>query len=180
MGLWEKLCLVVLVAGRVVAAGLASAVGIAACLLGCVALGFWANRSVHRDNAHRDQLARDRADSICTFARSFDARQVDTWVIRAVYDALQHEIGVQGRDFPVRAGDDLTRDLRIAPEDVDLSLVPTIAQRTGRALEGIEHNPYLGHVHTVADLVMFFNLQPTPAQQAFNPKLPGGVGANRR
>src|SRR5471032_295887 len=37
----------------------------------------------------RALAAQRSGESICDFARSFDARAVDTWVIRAVYEALQ-------------------------------------------------------------------------------------------
>lgn len=99
-------------------------------------------------------------NSICHFARSFDCRAVDTWIIRAVYEELQEELVAGSPHFPVRANDYLCADLLIDPEDLDMSLAPVIAQRTGRSLEHASRNPYWGKTHTVADLVMFFNAQP--------------------
>ena len=46
------------------------------------------------------------------------------------------------------------------PDDVDLSLAPDIAQRAGRSLDDTSRNPYFAKVHTVKDLVLFFNAQP--------------------
>ena len=128
-----------------------------------------ASQTTKRDKAHRDQIASCREDSICTFARSFDYRHIDTWVIRAVFEELQEELGSEGRMFPIRAQDDLVKDLRIDPEDIDMSLAPAIAQRTGRTLQESGSNPYWGKVHSVADLVRFFNLQPKQPNNSFKP-----------
>lgn len=98
-------------------------------------------------------------ESICEFARSFDAKVVDTWVIRAVYEELQGETNVDGKDIPIRADDSLKDDLRIDAEDLDMSVVVKIAQRCGRSLEGFDKNPLIGKVQTAHDLVMFFNAQ---------------------
>ena len=106
-------------------------------------------------------VAADRTgESICDFARSFDARVVDTWIIRAVYEELQGELEDIHPRFPIRAADALLKDLLDDPDDLDMSLVPAIAQRTGRSLENGEGNPHFGQVRSVADLVMFFNAQP--------------------
>jgi hypothetical protein len=37
----------------------------------------------------RQRSASRAGEAICQFARSFDVRQTDTWVLRAVYEALQ-------------------------------------------------------------------------------------------
>ncbi|KQV50845.1 hypothetical protein ASC95_14190 [Pelomonas sp. Root1217] len=105
-------------------------------------------------------LASCRAgESICDFARSFDRRAVDPWVIRAVYEELQREIQLDS--FPVRASDVLAKDLHIDPDELDMSLAPAIAARTGRTLEIAEAHPYRGKVLTAFDLVLFFNGQPS-------------------
>ena len=102
-----------------------------------------------------ERLAKDRAsDSICTFVRQFDYRKSDTWILRAVYEELTSYVG-----FPVHADDDLTKQLNIDHEDLD-DTVHDIASRAGRSMAGSSDNPYLNHVHTVADLVAFLTHQP--------------------
>jgi hypothetical protein len=99
-------------------------------------------------------------NSICEFARSFDAKIVDSWVIRAVYEELQAETDVNGRSVPIRADDSLIDDLQIDDEDLDMSIAEKIAQRCGRSLDNFDENPLIGKVKTAGDLVMFFNAQP--------------------
>jgi hypothetical protein len=169
MTLWAKLFLAVLLIGLLIAAYHASVSHIVVVVVALAAVCLLANQSIQADKAHRDFLALAREDSICTFARSFDCRKVDTWVIRAVYEELQDEISSGSTPFPLRAEDDLVRDLRIDPEDIDMSLAPAIAQRTNRTLEEVGHNPYFGKVHTVADLVIFFTLQPKQPNSSFKP-----------
>lgn len=99
-------------------------------------------------------------ESICEFARSFDPRVIDTWVIRAVYEQLQANVASSLPNFPLRAADRLSRPLIFDQDDLDMAIVPEIAERTGRSLDGLEANPYFGRVQTVHDLVLFFNAQP--------------------
>lgn len=87
-----------------------------------------------------------RSDSICSFARAFERRQVDPWVVRAVYEAYSVS-------FPVRADDVLDQEL------VDFDAAD-IAERAGRCLERVEENPLFGRVSTAGDLVRFLSLQP--------------------
>lgn len=98
-------------------------------------------------------------ESICDFARSFDARAVDTWVIRAVYEALQDYMASPYPNFPVRASDRLLKTIVADPDDLDMVLVPEIAERTGRSLEHVKLNQHFGKVVTVSDLVLFMNAQ---------------------
>ncbi|MEM6482681.1 MAG: hypothetical protein AAF681_12595, partial [Pseudomonadota bacterium] len=95
--------------------------------------------------------------SICHFARSFERREVDPWVIRAVYEEVQNFCG---DGFPILAEDDFTKTYRMHPDDLDLDIVTYVSQRSGRTLDACEKNPLFGHVHTVGDLVHFFNQQP--------------------
>lgn len=101
-----------------------------------------------------------RNESICTFAKSFNPHEVDTWVIRAVYEQLQIYLASTYPQFPVRAEDALNECLITDPDDLELDLVAEIAKRTGRSLDNIDDNPYYGNVKTVRDLVLFFNAQP--------------------
>ena len=106
------------------------------------------------DRRFLNRLASGRsAESICTFARSFDCRAVDTWVIRAVYETLQETLAWDG--FPMRVSDRISNDLRLDDEDLDY-VAEVIAERSRRTLRESESNPFLGRVATVRDLVLFF------------------------
>jgi hypothetical protein len=99
------------------------------------------------------RIAKDReGESICQFARGFDCRSVDTWIIRAVYEEFSGS-------FPLRPSDRLKEDLHIAGDDVDYAAMH-IAKRTGRGLNGSERNPLYGKIKTLRDVVMFFHHQP--------------------
>lgn len=115
----------------------------------------------NRREAQRLQtLASARAgESICHFARSFDRKKTDTWIIRAVHQELQLFLEPFVA-FPVRASDALLGDVGLDGDDVD-SLIADVALRTGRSLEQTENNPYYGKVRTVSDVVLFVNAQPT-------------------
>ncbi len=115
-------------------------------------------------------LANNRTgESICEFARSFDTRVVDTWVIRAVYEELQHELADAVPLCSIRATDLLAKDLLIEDsDDLDLSIVLRIAQRTGRSIQDCTNNPYFEKVKTAGDLVLFFNSQPREEMQISN------------
>lgn len=112
-------------------------------------------------NEHFAKLLEDREnDSICTFSRHFEFREIDTWVIRAVYEQLQSYLNSEKEHFPVRATDDVFGDLMIDDEDFEYDIVEEIAQRTGRTLDNAESNPYYGKANIVENLVFFFNEQP--------------------
>ena len=112
-------------------------------------------------NKHFKSLLKDRGnDSICTFSRHFEFRKIDTWVIRAVYEQLQSYMSGEKESFPIRATDDVLKDLMIDHEDFEYDLVEEIAQRTGRTLENAESNPYYGKANIVENLMFFFNEQP--------------------
>jgi len=97
-----------------------------------------------------------RGESLCSFARGFDFRNTDTWVIRAVYEELQEYLDSDCADFPIRPDDRLEVDLGIDGDDLDLDLAKQIAQRTGRSLTRTKGNAYYGKVKTPRDLVRFF------------------------
>jgi hypothetical protein len=104
------------------------------------------------------QVAATRAGGgICEFAREFNARVTDTWIIRAVYEEVQ---ACLGSEFPLRAHDRLEEDLYIHPDDLDVEIVMRVAERTGRSLREPERNPYYQRIVTAGDLVNFFNNQP--------------------
>ncbi len=99
-------------------------------------------------------LAERTQESICSFARSFDCRATDPWIVRAVFEELVPYVR-----FPIRAEDRLEGDLLLDSDDVD-ELDEAIAQRTGRPLEQCEQNPLYEKVTTVREVVEFFVHQP--------------------
>ncbi len=109
------------------------------------------------DRLRLRRLSKQRGgESICTFARSFDRRAVDPWVIRAMYEEFHAYFdGV----LPIRAADRIEEDLRMDWEDVD-DLLRDVASRAGRSLEHLESNPFYGRVRNVGDLVLFLMYQP--------------------
>jgi len=108
---------------------------------------------------HFQNLCKERSGlSICEFAREFDPKIVDTWIIRAVYEQLQAALPTK-ENVPIKASDSLFDTLMLDEDDLDLDLVEEIAQRTSRSLEDYESNPYYGKVTTARNLVLFFNHQ---------------------
>ena len=101
--------------------------------------------------------AQRRGESICQFAHAFPRRQVDTWVLRAVYESLHGHLG--GR-LPIRADDRLKQDLRLDDDDLDLDLLEEMARLSGRSLERTADNPWFDRVTSVRDLVLFLDHQP--------------------
>jgi acyl carrier protein len=98
-------------------------------------------------------------ESICTFARSFSTRHVDTWVIRAAHQEIQQLMKSYIPAFPVRASDSLLNDLHVDSDDIE-DLLVDIAARSGHSLDDTEKNPLYGKINTVRDLVLFVNAQP--------------------
>lgn len=107
-------------------------------------------------------------ESICTFARTIPVRELDSWVVRAVFEQLQKHLTLvhDFKAFPLRPSDRLFEDLKIDPDDLDEELVEEIAQRTSRSLNDCRVNPYYGKVVTIEDLVRFFCAQPRVAPLA--------------
>lgn len=104
-------------------------------------------------------------ESICTFARSVNARSLDTHVVRAVYEELGNVLGSRSALFPLRPSDKLfARDgLNLESDDLEELLV-AIAFRANRSLESTQSNPYFGKVQTVSDLIQFLIAQPEVAR----------------
>lgn len=116
--------------------------------------------AINRERTKLRMLAAAReGHSICEFAREFDLRSVDPWVIRAVYEQVQRQLAHVHPAFPLHASDRLKEDLFLDDDDLDMSIAVEVEQRTGRSLEKTSANPYLGKVRTVCDLVMFFQAQ---------------------
>jgi hypothetical protein len=119
-----------------------------------IALGTVMNR--WRRKQLRALAASRPGESLCSFARGFDYRDTDTWIIRAVYEELQGYLKSECADFPIRPGDRLEEDLKIDGDDLNFNLANQIAERTGRSLTDADKNSYYGKVKTVRDLVSFF------------------------
>jgi hypothetical protein len=159
MGLTEWLALVALLASVVtlavaypLPAGMIAATVIVLLLIGHI-----------RSNRHLRRLADQRpGEHIGTFARSFDRRfeMFDPWVVRATWDALQPFVTFCGGQVPLRPTDRLGEDLCIDPDDVDLDLLPAVADRAGYTLDQTEANPHYGKVATVGDFVRLIQRQP--------------------
>jgi hypothetical protein len=131
-------------------------VGIASVVV--VALGI---RNKRRMKRHLTELAQARqGDSICEFSRAFDTRNTDTWVIRSVYEQLQHQLRWLYPNFPVRATDRLIEDLMLDADDIDMDIAVDVIQRTGRSWRNGKANPFYGRVKTAEDLVAFYCAQP--------------------
>ena len=109
---------------------------------------------------HTNRLAAERpGESICTFARSFDYRRVDTWIIRAVFEELQPWCRTGRHMLPLRRTDELAVILGLDFEVMD-DLILDIADRAGRSVEEYERKPLPMPINTVADLVFFLMNQP--------------------
>ena len=130
--------------------------------LACAAC-FWTGVSNRRERRRLGTLAGAReGESLCHFARSFDKRRVDTWIVRAVHEELQLLLRPFA-GFPVRASDSLSGDLGLDGDDVE-DLIADVARRAGRSLAQAERNPFYGQVRTVSDVVLFVNAQ-APVQE---------------
>lgn len=104
-------------------------------------------------------LARGKPD-ICSYARSFDYRNVDTKIMRSVYDKVQEWAGTyNGQPFPVQSSDDFDTIYRMDPDDLD-DIYGEVAEELGISTERAEENPYYDQVKTVKELVLFLHHQP--------------------
>lgn len=131
-------------------------------MLPALAVLFWVSTTLRRRRFRAMAIARE-GESLCSFARSFGRREVDTWVVRAVHEQLQEELRCAGGGCPIRGSDRLDKDLRIDSETVE-EMLPVIAQRTGRRMDDTWQNPWYDKVHSVADLVRFVDAQPRVGQ----------------
>jgi len=101
-------------------------------------------------------------DSICTFARAFDCRSLDTAIIRAVHEELQHYFEGVTPFFPIRPTDNFDSDLKLDLEDLE-DIAKVVALRANRTLDGSKLNPFYARIRTVSDFVQFFSGQPVTA-----------------
>jgi hypothetical protein len=123
---------------------------------------FFISGFIHMRRYHRRMraLAAEReGESICHFTRSLPYRQLDTVVIRHVYEAFEAQVCAPDYRVPIRTTDHMTDTLAVDPEDID-DLVVEVADRCGRSLDRYEQNPFYTRLHTVGDLVHFLCAQP--------------------
>jgi len=115
-----------------------------------------------------EKLETERKDEdIGTFARSLDYRNIDTWVIRAVYEEIPSEFGFKERDILIRASDNLENDLQLDDEDL-FYISNRVVARVGLSDKDWEKNPYYDKVETVEDMILFFNAQPKECRRCDN------------
>lgn len=151
---WAVIALFGVMIVYTIAAGFKSA-PIVTLIIACgVATFCFSSRANYKSYLSRMKAER-AGESIGTFARSFDLKTIDTWVVRAVYEELQFYVP----DAPLRKADSIL-DLRLDYEDLEMEVIPNISKRTGRSLKNYESNPHFGEVKTVEGLVLFFNAQP--------------------
>lgn len=106
-----------------------------------------------------------QGEDLCSFARAFDRRTTNYWVVRAVYDELRPYCTFRGGRVPLRPSDSLEQELRIGSDDLtDIARDATV--RTGRVFENLQANPLYGRVSTVADLIAFVQYQPSASPPA--------------
>ncbi|MCE7652773.1 hypothetical protein [Vibrio fluvialis] len=121
----------------------------------------WGLYSKPKNDKYFQDLFESRSQlSICDFAKEFDCRIVDTWIIRATYDQIQHALCTEMK-IPIKSSDSLFETLQLDDEDIEYIVVEEVAKRAGRSFDNTESNPYYGKVKTVKDLVLFLNHQPT-------------------
>ncbi len=152
--------LATLAVGLAYAAVSSPKVAAAVFLLLCTAFFFARTVTRREEDGLRNLAAERNGESICEFARGFDTRTVDTWIVRAVYEQVQGQLKHIHPAFPVRASDRLKEDLHLDDEDLDMNLAAQVEQRTDRSLDETKANPLFGKVKTVRDLILFFHAQP--------------------
>jgi len=107
------------------------------------------------------KVATERGNpNICEYARSFDYRNVDTKIMREVWNEVQLNLGnYNGKPFPVKADDMFEKTYSMHPDDLD-DIYWSVADRLGIDTEEPENNPYFNKVTSVKNLVLFLHNQP--------------------
>lgn len=104
-------------------------------------------------------LSREKAN-ICGYARSFDYRNVDTKIMREVFEKVQKWAGsYKDKPFPVLAEDSFDDLYKMDPDDID-DIYWEVAEKLGISTDRAEDNPYYNKVKNVKELVLFLNNQP--------------------
>lgn len=106
-----------------------------------------------------NQLKQERGQqNIGDFSAAFDLREVDPWVVRAVYEEFQAELDDCGvASFPLRSDDKIATLLPdVDDEDIEF-IFHRVFHRTGRVCDGL----VIPNDATLFDLVLLFNALPT-------------------
>ncbi|WP_133178439.1 hypothetical protein [Shewanella decolorationis] len=116
------------------------------------------------DHQRLKRISVERGDpNICEYARSFDYRQVDTKIMREVWNEVQLCLGnFEGKPFPIKADDLFEDTYKMDSDDLD-EVYWAVADRLGIDTESPESNPYFDQVTSVKNLVMFLQNQPKVA-----------------
>ncbi len=118
------------------------------------------------DKKRMGKLRSDRLGTgICEFARSFDRRKVDTFVIRAVYEEMQELVG----DLPLRREDRPLADFALDEGEVAFDFPERVAARTGRIYDPRTAPVPDQPVETLGDFVVYFNSLPRRAEASSQP-----------
>lgn len=107
------------------------------------------------------KIAVERGEpNICEYARSFDYREIDTKILREVWNELQECLGkLEGKPFPIKADDMFKDTYNLDPDDLD-EVYWAVADKLGIDTENPENNPYWNKVTSVKNLVLFLHNQP--------------------
>ncbi|BBM00194.1 hypothetical protein [Microbulbifer sp. GL-2] len=107
------------------------------------------------------KLSRERGKAnICQYVKSFDCRNVDTKIMREVWNEVQLYLGnLNGKPFPILANDMFEGTYNMHPDDLD-DIYWAVADRLGIDTGNPEQNPYFNQVTSVKNLVLFLNHQP--------------------
>ncbi|MDP2523865.1 hypothetical protein Q8W30_14915 [Neptunomonas phycophila] len=113
------------------------------------------------DHYRMKKVATERGNpNICEYARSFDYRNVDTKIMREVWNEVQLNLGsYNGKPFPVKSDDMFEETYSMHPDDLD-DIYWSVADRLGIDTEKPESNPYFNKVTSVKNLVLFLHNQP--------------------
>lgn len=96
-------------------------------------------------------------ESICQFARSFDLRDFDPVLIRAVSETVQAQAG--SPPVPLRSDDRLVEELELDGDDLE-EIIREASLLAGRSLEKPDLNSLYGRIFTVRHVVEFLHHQP--------------------
>lgn len=90
------------------------------------------------------KIASERGEpNICEFARSYDYRNIDTKIIREVWNVLQGCLGkYDGKPFPIKAEDLFEDTYKLDPDDLD-DAYWAVADRLGIDTNNPENQPVL-------------------------------------
>lgn len=113
------------------------------------------------DHYRMKKVATERGNpNICEYARSFDYKNVDTKIIREVWNEVQLNLrSYNEKPFPVKADDLFEEKYNLHPDDLD-DIYWSVADRLGIDTEKPENNPYFNKVTSVKNLALFLHNQP--------------------